>query len=96
MASIPSSGSLMATHNYRRRRLSSTSSNSSCSSSDYGEVIPHHPAWERCRCRQGSWHVRWCQQWEQDGGGTPASPASDPRPERAGRHSPSRSRAAQR
>ncbi|XP_068556636.1 pancreatic progenitor cell differentiation and proliferation factor [Anas acuta] len=43
MASIPSSGSLMATHNYRRRRLSSTSSNSSCSGSDYGEVIPHHP-----------------------------------------------------
>ncbi|XP_065610252.1 pancreatic progenitor cell differentiation and proliferation factor [Cyrtonyx montezumae] len=44
MASIPSSGSLMATHNYHRRRLSSTSSNSSCSSSEYaGEVIPHHP-----------------------------------------------------
>ncbi|NXC38968.1 PDPFB factor, partial [Penelope pileata] len=44
MASIPSSGSLVATHNYRRRRLSSTSSNSSCSSSEYaGEVLPHHP-----------------------------------------------------
>ncbi|NXI67451.1 PDPFB factor, partial [Anseranas semipalmata] len=43
MASIPSSGSLVATHNYRRRRLSSTSSNSSCGSLDYGEVIPHHP-----------------------------------------------------
>ncbi|XP_009870063.1 PREDICTED: pancreatic progenitor cell differentiation and proliferation factor [Apaloderma vittatum] len=44
MASIPSSGSLMATHNYRRRRLSSTSSNSSCGSSEYsGEVIPHPP-----------------------------------------------------
>ncbi|NXI40261.1 PDPFB factor, partial [Galbula dea] len=44
MASIPSSGSLMATHNYHRRRLSSTSSNSSCSSSEYsGEVIPHPP-----------------------------------------------------
>ncbi|NXG47149.1 PDPFB factor, partial [Psilopogon haemacephalus] len=44
MASIPSSGSLMATHNYRRRRLSSTSSSSSCSSSEYsGEVIPHPP-----------------------------------------------------
>ncbi|XP_062498082.1 pancreatic progenitor cell differentiation and proliferation factor [Pezoporus occidentalis] len=44
MASIPSSGSLMATHNYYRRRLSSTSSNSSCSSSEYsGEVIPHPP-----------------------------------------------------
>ncbi|KAM6120691.1 pancreatic progenitor cell differentiation and proliferation factor [Phoenicopterus ruber ruber] len=44
MASIPSSGSLMATHNYYRRRLSSTSSNSSCGSSEYsGEVIPHPP-----------------------------------------------------
>ncbi|XP_054247976.1 pancreatic progenitor cell differentiation and proliferation factor [Indicator indicator] len=44
MASIPSSGSLMATHNYHRRRLSSTSSNSSCGSSEYsGEVIPHPP-----------------------------------------------------
>ncbi|NXF84700.1 PPDPF factor, partial [Eubucco bourcierii] len=55
MASIPSSGSLMATHNYHRRRLSSTSSNSSCGSSEYsGEVIPHPPgkcclAWG---CRQ--------------------------------------------
>ncbi|XP_009953042.1 PREDICTED: pancreatic progenitor cell differentiation and proliferation factor [Leptosomus discolor] len=44
MASIPSSGSLMATHNYYRKRLSSTSSNSSCGSSEYsGEVIPHSP-----------------------------------------------------
>ncbi|NXC75339.1 PDPFB factor, partial [Anhinga anhinga] len=44
MASIPSSGSLMATHNYYRRRLNSTSSNSSCGSSEYsGEVIPHPP-----------------------------------------------------
>ncbi|NXL94726.1 PDPFB factor, partial [Alectura lathami] len=43
MASVPSSGSLVATHNYHRSRLSSTSSNSSCSSSEYaGEVIPHH------------------------------------------------------
>ncbi|XP_008930969.2 pancreatic progenitor cell differentiation and proliferation factor [Manacus vitellinus] len=41
MASIPSSGSLMATHNYRRRRLSSTSSSSSCSSEYSGEVTPH-------------------------------------------------------
>ncbi|XP_039590836.1 pancreatic progenitor cell differentiation and proliferation factor-like [Polypterus senegalus] len=44
MASIPSSGSLVATHDYYRRRLGSTSSNSSCGSSEYsGEVIPHHP-----------------------------------------------------
>ncbi|KAM9296435.1 pancreatic progenitor cell differentiation and proliferation factor B-like isoform 1-T2 [Gastrophryne carolinensis] len=44
MASIPSSGSLVATHDYYRRRLGSTSSSSSCGSVDYsGEVIPHHP-----------------------------------------------------
>ncbi|XP_002194288.5 pancreatic progenitor cell differentiation and proliferation factor [Taeniopygia guttata] len=43
MASIPSSGSLMAMHNYHRRRLSSTSSTSSCSSEFSGEVIPHGP-----------------------------------------------------
>nr|XP_009669889.1 PREDICTED: pancreatic progenitor cell differentiation and proliferation factor [Struthio camelus australis] len=48
MAAIPLSGSLMATHNYYRRRVSSTSSNSSCGSSDYaGEVIPHPPG--KCR-----------------------------------------------
>ncbi|KPP64717.1 pancreatic progenitor cell differentiation and proliferation factor A-like [Scleropages formosus] len=44
MAAIPSSGSLVATHDYYRRRLGSTSSSSSCGSSEYiGEVIPHHP-----------------------------------------------------
>ncbi|XP_006021710.1 pancreatic progenitor cell differentiation and proliferation factor isoform X1 [Alligator sinensis] len=53
MAAIPSSGSLVATHDYYRSkktklvtwgRLSSTSSNSSCGSAEYsGEVIPHHP-----------------------------------------------------
>uniref|UniRef100_A0A803SRF5 Pancreatic progenitor cell differentiation and proliferation factor n=1 Tax=Anolis carolinensis TaxID=28377 RepID=A0A803SRF5_ANOCA len=44
MAAIPSSGSLVATHDYYRRRLGSTSSNSSCGSAEYsGEVIPHHP-----------------------------------------------------
>ncbi|XP_036388201.1 pancreatic progenitor cell differentiation and proliferation factor B-like [Megalops cyprinoides] len=48
MAAIPSSGSLVATHDYYRRRIGSTSSNSSCSSSEYmGEVIPHHPALPR-------------------------------------------------
>ena len=40
-AAIPSSGSLVATHNYYRRRLGSTSSNSSCGSAEYtGEAIP--------------------------------------------------------
>ncbi|EOA96171.1 UPF0362 protein C20orf149-like protein, partial [Anas platyrhynchos] len=34
---------LMAGSGFSAGRLSSTSSNSSCSGSDYGEVIPHHP-----------------------------------------------------
>ncbi|KAL7399385.1 hypothetical protein ABVT39_023495 [Epinephelus coioides] len=48
MAAIPSSGSLIATHDYYRRRLGSNSSNSSCGSAEYtGEVIPHHPGLPR-------------------------------------------------
>ncbi|KAK7877912.1 hypothetical protein WMY93_031441 [Mugilogobius chulae] len=48
MAAIPSGGSLIATHDYYRRRLGSNSSNSSCGSAEYtGEVIPHHPALPR-------------------------------------------------
>uniref|UniRef100_A0A672P3L4 Pancreatic progenitor cell differentiation and proliferation factor A-like n=1 Tax=Sinocyclocheilus grahami TaxID=75366 RepID=A0A672P3L4_SINGR len=48
MAAIPSSGSLIATHDYYRRRIGSTSSNSSCGSSEYtGEVIPHPPGLAR-------------------------------------------------
>uniref|UniRef100_A0A4X2LHP5 Pancreatic progenitor cell differentiation and proliferation factor n=1 Tax=Vombatus ursinus TaxID=29139 RepID=A0A4X2LHP5_VOMUR len=44
MAAIPSSGSLLATHDCYRRRLGSTSSNRSCGSAENsGEVIPHHP-----------------------------------------------------
>uniref|UniRef100_A0A8D2IGT7 Uncharacterized protein n=1 Tax=Urocitellus parryii TaxID=9999 RepID=A0A8D2IGT7_UROPR len=44
MAAIPSSSSLVATHNYYWCRLCSTSSNSSCGSAKYpGEAIPHHP-----------------------------------------------------
>uniref|UniRef100_A0AAQ4QBY8 Pancreatic progenitor cell differentiation and proliferation factor b n=1 Tax=Gasterosteus aculeatus aculeatus TaxID=481459 RepID=A0AAQ4QBY8_GASAC len=44
MASIPAGGSLVATNDYYRRRIGSTSSSSSCGSSEYtGEVIPHHP-----------------------------------------------------
>ncbi|KAL4666720.1 hypothetical protein H8959_005409 [Pygathrix nigripes] len=43
-AAIPSSGSLLATYDYYRRRLDSTSSNSSCGSTECpGEVIPHPP-----------------------------------------------------
>ncbi|XP_059975819.1 pancreatic progenitor cell differentiation and proliferation factor [Mesoplodon densirostris] len=48
MAAIPSSGSLVATHDYYRRRLGSTSSNSSCGSAEYpGEGIPRHPGLPR-------------------------------------------------
>uniref|UniRef100_A0A8C6F0Q7 Pancreatic progenitor cell differentiation and proliferation factor n=1 Tax=Monodon monoceros TaxID=40151 RepID=A0A8C6F0Q7_MONMO len=48
MAAIPSSGSLVATHDYYRRRLGSTSSNSSCGSAEYpGEGIPRHPGERR-------------------------------------------------
>ncbi|KAK2118558.1 hypothetical protein P7K49_005445 [Saguinus oedipus] len=44
MDAIPSSGSLVATHDYHRRRLGSTSSSSSCSSTECpAEAIPHHP-----------------------------------------------------
>ncbi|KAK5864189.1 hypothetical protein PBY51_001149 [Eleginops maclovinus] len=48
MAAIPSTGSLIATHDYYRRRLGSNSSNSSCGSSEFtGEVIPHPPGLQR-------------------------------------------------
>ncbi|XP_040050258.1 pancreatic progenitor cell differentiation and proliferation factor A [Gasterosteus aculeatus] len=48
MAAIPSTGSLIATHDYYRRRLGSNSSNSSCGSAEYtGEVIPHPPGLQR-------------------------------------------------
>nr|XP_020473452.1 pancreatic progenitor cell differentiation and proliferation factor B-like [Monopterus albus] len=48
MAAIPASGSLIATHDYYRRRLGSASSNSSCGSAEHiGEVIPHHPGLPR-------------------------------------------------
>ncbi|XP_008317748.1 pancreatic progenitor cell differentiation and proliferation factor B-like [Cynoglossus semilaevis] len=48
MAAIPSGGSLIATHDYYRRRLGSASSSSSCGSAEYsGEVIPHHPGLPR-------------------------------------------------
>ncbi|XP_074052174.1 pancreatic progenitor cell differentiation and proliferation factor-like [Macrotis lagotis] len=44
MRAIPPSGSPVAAHDYYRRHLSSTSSNSSCGSAEYsGEVIPHPP-----------------------------------------------------
>ncbi|KAJ8017250.1 hypothetical protein DPEC_G00015860 [Dallia pectoralis] len=45
MSAINAGGSLVATHDYYRRRIGSTSSSSSsCGSSEFtGEVIPHHP-----------------------------------------------------
>ncbi|TNN73289.1 Pancreatic progenitor cell differentiation and proliferation factor A [Liparis tanakae] len=54
MAAIPSTGSLIATNDYYRRRLGSNSSNSSCGSAEYtGEVIPHPPGLSRQD--SGSW-----------------------------------------
>ncbi|EFB18811.1 hypothetical protein PANDA_015264, partial [Ailuropoda melanoleuca] len=54
MAAIPSSGSLVATHDYYRRHLGSSSSNSSCGSAEYaGEAIPHHPG--ECRATPFRW-----------------------------------------
>ncbi|XP_048877841.1 pancreatic progenitor cell differentiation and proliferation factor B-like [Brienomyrus brachyistius] len=48
MAAIPSSGSLVAAHDYYRRRIGSTSSSSSCGSLESsGELIPHHPGLPR-------------------------------------------------
>ncbi|XP_020367866.1 pancreatic progenitor cell differentiation and proliferation factor [Rhincodon typus] len=56
MASIPSTGSLTATHDYYRRRLGSASSNSSCGSSEHmGEVIPHHPGLPKSTA--GQWWI---------------------------------------
>nr|XP_058143295.1 pancreatic progenitor cell differentiation and proliferation factor isoform X2 [Dasypus novemcinctus] len=44
MAAIPSSGSLVATHDYYRRRLGSSSSSSSCGSAESpGDAIPQPP-----------------------------------------------------
>ncbi|XP_053705929.1 pancreatic progenitor cell differentiation and proliferation factor A-like [Synchiropus splendidus] len=72
MASIPSSGSLIATHDYYRRRLGSASSNSSCGSAEFsGEVIPHHPGLPR----QDSGH--WWTSFffaKQNQAGTPGGP----------------------
>ena len=45
MGAIPFSGALVATHDYSRRCLGFTSSNSSCGSAEYpGEAIPYHPS----------------------------------------------------
>ncbi|XP_073749917.1 pancreatic progenitor cell differentiation and proliferation factor-like isoform X2 [Callorhinus ursinus] len=63
MAAIPSSGSLVATHDYYRRRLGSTSSNSSCGSAEYaGEAIPHHPASSSGSPLSRSWLQCWSVQ----------------------------------
>ncbi|XP_027943246.1 uncharacterized protein LOC114196696 [Eumetopias jubatus] len=44
IAAIPSSGSLVATHDYHQPGLGSTSSNSSCRGAEHpGKAIPHHP-----------------------------------------------------
>uniref|UniRef100_A0A8C0PMM7 Pancreatic progenitor cell differentiation and proliferation factor n=1 Tax=Canis lupus familiaris TaxID=9615 RepID=A0A8C0PMM7_CANLF len=44
MAAIPSGGSLVATHDYYRRRLGSASGNSACGGADCaGEAAPQRP-----------------------------------------------------
>ncbi|XP_028637521.1 pancreatic progenitor cell differentiation and proliferation factor-like isoform X1 [Grammomys surdaster] len=43
MAAIPSSGSLVATHDYYRRRLGSSSSSSGGSVEYPGDAVPHSP-----------------------------------------------------
>ncbi|XP_023607372.1 pancreatic progenitor cell differentiation and proliferation factor isoform X2 [Myotis lucifugus] len=63
MAAIPSRGSLVATHDYYRRRRGSTSSNSSCGSAQYpGEAIPHHPASFLGSPLSHSWPQCWSPQ----------------------------------
>ncbi|XP_070229098.1 pancreatic progenitor cell differentiation and proliferation factor-like [Bos mutus] len=65
MGAIPSSGSLVATHDYCQRCLGSTSSNSSCGSAEYpGEAIPHHPASSKGSplSRVDSWPWCWSPQ----------------------------------
>ncbi|EDL88746.1 similar to RIKEN cDNA 2700038C09, isoform CRA_c [Rattus norvegicus] len=58
MAAIPSSGSLVATHDYYRRRLGSSSSNSSGGSAEYpGDAVPHSPGECRTRPQKGRVHV---------------------------------------
>ncbi|XP_067844588.1 pancreatic progenitor cell differentiation and proliferation factor-like [Heptranchias perlo] len=56
MASIPSTGSLAATHDYYRRHLGSASSNSPCGSSEQiVEMIPHHPGLPKST--SGQWWI---------------------------------------
>ncbi|XP_023560133.1 pancreatic progenitor cell differentiation and proliferation factor isoform X5 [Octodon degus] len=63
MAAIPSSGSLVATHDYYRRRLGSASSNSSCGSAEYpGEAVPHPPASSLGSLLPRSWPQFWSPQ----------------------------------
>ncbi|KAM9249407.1 pancreatic progenitor cell differentiation and proliferation factor isoform 2-T2 [Dugong dugon] len=79
MAAIPSSGSLVATHDYYRRRLGSTSSNSSCGSVEYpGEAIPHHP--ESSGPLQTSSGTITCDLAQGAMGKQPGSPPATPAP----------------
>ncbi|XP_064229698.1 pancreatic progenitor cell differentiation and proliferation factor-like [Aotus nancymaae] len=67
MAAIPSSSSLVATHDYYRHHLGSTASNSSCGSTKCpAEAIPHPLAcfsgslpslsWPRCWSPRSTWN----------------------------------------
>ncbi|KAM6171890.1 pancreatic progenitor cell differentiation and proliferation factor-like [Erethizon dorsatum] len=63
MAAIPSSGSLMATHDYYWCHLGSASSNSYSGSGKYPrEAIPHHPASSLGSPLSHSWPQFWSPQ----------------------------------
>uniref|UniRef100_A0A7N5JX55 Pancreatic progenitor cell differentiation and proliferation factor n=1 Tax=Ailuropoda melanoleuca TaxID=9646 RepID=A0A7N5JX55_AILME len=84
MATIPFSGSLMATHDYYRCRRGSTSSNSSCGSAEYpGDAIPYHPGlpkanpghwWASFFFLGSSLSCSWLQGWSPHNTRTPPKP----------------------
>ncbi|XP_024904796.1 pancreatic progenitor cell differentiation and proliferation factor B-like [Pteropus alecto] len=83
MAPIPSSGSLLATNDYYRCHLGSTSSNRSCGSAEYpGEAISHtfvYPSRTRVTGGRDSFSgsplcPSWTQSW------SPQRPPNLPRP----------------
>ncbi|XP_037654415.1 pancreatic progenitor cell differentiation and proliferation factor [Choloepus didactylus] len=63
MAAIPSSGSLVPTHNYYQCRLASTSKNSSCGRTEYpGKATPQHPAASSGSPPSRLWPLCWSPQ----------------------------------
>ncbi|XP_021110907.1 pancreatic progenitor cell differentiation and proliferation factor isoform X2 [Heterocephalus glaber] len=83
MAAIPSSGSLVATHDYYRRRLGSASGSSSCGSAEYpGEAVPHHLARKPPRLPAAWSPVAWLRKPQGSSrSASPARPTPGPRPD---------------